>query len=257
MNSSLEAVVPNEDGLAERQLYAEAKRIHSLVTPLDGHIDVPDDAEPEQVKQGSWGQFDLRAARQGVLQGAVFAVFAAQRENTPAQRALAREEEARKYARILELSRVMPGAAGLARSPQEARSLWEQGLFVTMLGMVNGFAMEKPLEDIEVWHARGLPVFGFVHWGNNALADSSRPSAALGDKVAPHGGLSPLGKSLLRKVNQLGMVVNVSQLSRSGVLQAVALSSAPVVAWHSGVRAIVEHPRNLSDEEMEAIARKG
>jgi microsomal dipeptidase-like Zn-dependent dipeptidase len=66
-----------------------------------------------------------------------------------------------------------------------------------------------------------------------------------------------LGKNLLRKLNEIGIVADVSQLSRAGVLQAVELSNAPVIASHSGIRAIVDHPRNLSNEELDAIARKG
>ncbi len=242
---------------AEQALFTRAQQIHARIHPVDGHVDVLDNLSPTDLAQGRWSQFDLAAARHGGLQGAAFAVFAAQRAATPDNQALATQEAERKYAAIAGLSQSMPGAVGLARTPAEAREFWRQGLFAAIVGMVNGYPLHHPLDEIEEWRARGLSVFGFVHWGNNDFADSSRPSAALGDQGPRHHGLSPLGQSLLRKLNALGIVADVSQMSRAAVLQTVALSRAPVLASHSGIRARINHPRNLSNEELDAIARKG
>lgn len=242
---------------SEQALFAKARSVHSRIHAIDGHVDVLEGLPSADLAQGRWSQFDLAAARKGGLQGATFAIFATQRQNTPNQQALAAAEAERKYEVIAGLAQAMPGAVGLARSPQEARSLWRQGLFASIIGMVNGFPLRQPLEEIEEWQARGLSVFGFVHWGNNDLADSSRPSAVLGDAGPRFHGLSATGKSLLQKLNALGIVVDVSQLSKAAVLQAVQLSAAPVIASHSGIRKLVDHPRNLSDEELDAIARKG
>ncbi|MET0271686.1 MAG: membrane dipeptidase, partial [Phenylobacterium sp.] len=96
--------------------------------------------------------------------------------------------------------------------------------------------------------------FGFVHAGNNEFADSSRPSGGQG---AEHGGLSDLGRQAVGRLNRLGVLADVSQLTKAGTLQTVQLSRAPVVATHSGVAGVVDAPRNLTDEELDAIAGKG
>lgn len=254
---SLEAESASAARQAEQSLFTRAQAIHARIYPIDGHVDVLDNMSPADLAAGHWSQFDLASARRGGLQGAAFAVFAAQRPAGAQNQSLATQEAERKYAAIAGLAQFMPGAVGLARTPTEARELWRQGLFAAIVGMVNGYPLQDPLEEIEIWRARGLSVFGFVHWGNNDLADSSRPSALLGDKGPRFHGLSPLGKSLLRKLNTLGIVADVSQMSREAVLQTVALSEAPVIASHSGIRARVNHPRNLSNEELDAIARKG
>jgi len=97
-------------------------------------------------------------------------------------------------------------------------------------------------------------VFAFNHAGNNAFADSSRPSIP-GDE--PHGGLSALGRDAVRRLNAGGVVIDVSQLTPKGVMQTLELSRAPVIASHSAVRALVDETRSLSDTELDAIAAKG
>jgi membrane dipeptidase len=98
-------------------------------------------------------------------------------------------------------------------------------------------------------------VIGFVHAGNNELADSSRPFAR--DKPNANGGLSPLGKQWVADANRYGVVLDVSQLTTPGLLQTIALSKAPVLATHSGIRAIIDNSRNLTDDELKAVANNG
>ena len=100
-----------------------------------------------------------------------------------------------------------------------------------------------------------MRVFAFDHAGHNDFADSSRPQP--GEPVAEHGGLSPLGKQAVSKLNDLGVLIDVSQLSTDALLQTVALSRVPVAATHSAVRALVENGRNLRDAELDAIRKNG
>jgi membrane dipeptidase len=241
----------------ERELLDHARAIHARIHPFDGHLDVPEDVGLSDESHNEWGQFHLIRARRAGLAGASFAVFTAERQHTTANRRLAAAEALRKYNAIIDLTRRYPTDATLALTPGDVERAWSSNLFSVVLSMVNGSSMVDPLGDIDTWHARGLRIFGFVHWGNNDLADSSRPSAALGDRGPRFHGLSDLGRRVLARCNELGIIPDVSQLSTAGVLEVVSRSSTPVIASHSGLRALVDHPRNLTDAELTAIAAKG
>ena len=135
---------------------------------------------------------------------------------------------------------------------------------------VSGFAQapprgpDDPLDDLGsdislLTHYRdeGVRVLGFVHAQNTAFADSSRPNATFGDRPDEAGGLTPLGKQAVAELNRLGVIVDVSQLTPPGVRQVLQITQAPVIASHSGVRGRVNAPRNVSNEEMRAIAKQG
>ncbi|MGH6999316.1 MAG: dipeptidase, partial [Phenylobacterium sp.] len=101
--------------------------------------------------------------------------------------------------------------------------------------------------------ADGVRVAALNHAGNNAFADSSRPQQGAGEE---HGGLSPLGKASVTRLNDLGVLIDVSQLTPKGVFQTLELSRTPVVATHSAARSLVDNTRNLSDAELDAIKAK-
>ncbi|MDA8664360.1 dipeptidase, partial [Porticoccaceae bacterium] len=105
----------------------------------------------------------------------------------------------------------------------------------------------------------GVRVFGLTHMGHNDFADSSRPLYNAATKKrepeAEHGGLSPLGRQAIAKINALGAIFDISQLSKQAALQAMALSSSPVIASHSNVRALTDVSRNLSDEELDHLSK--
>jgi membrane dipeptidase len=108
---------------------------------------------------------------------------------------------------------------------------------------------------IDLYFSSGVRTFGFTHAGNNDFADSSRPIGD--DKPGEHGGLSPIGREAVDRLNKLGVIIDVSQLTPQGVLQTIKLSKAPVVATHSAIKALVDSPRNLSDLELDAIKSTG
>jgi Membrane dipeptidase (Peptidase family M19) len=126
-----------------------------------------------------------------------------------------------------------------------------------VLSVLNATVLGRDAELLDTYHARGLRQVGFVHAGHNAFADSSRPMAKNGDSDRRWGGLSPRGRQLLGALNALGIIVDVSQLSAEAQRETIALSRAPVVASHSAVRARVDAPRNLTDDELRLIAGSG
>ena len=114
--------------------------------------------------------------------------------------------------------------------------------------------MAPDISAIDGLYRDGVRLFGFSHAGNNDFADSSRPS---GEPAEEHHGLSPIGKQAVAKLNRLGVIIDISQLTPAGVMQVLELSKAPVIASHSNVRALVENTRTLSDRELDAIKANG
>jgi len=130
-----------------------------------------------------------------------------------------------------------------------------------VLSFQNARALERDIDALDGLYDAGCRVFALIHMGHNDYCDSSRPIFDKnngGYEVAEvHGGLSDLGRSAIRRINQLGGVLDVSQMSKAATLQAVELSIAPVVASHSNAQAMSDVARNLSDESIDAIAAKG
>lgn len=149
----------------------------------------------------------------------------------------------------------------LARSADGLIRAHERGKGALILGFQNARILGTELVAIDEFYAAGVRVFALTHMGHNDFADSSRPiyMSELGthEPEEEHGGLSELGKSAVRRVNELGGIMDVSQLSKNATLQVVALSTAPVIASHSNVRSLSDVSRNLSDEEIDAIGGNG
>jgi len=121
----------------------------------------------------------------------------------------------------------------------------------------NGHAIGVDLANIARFRALGARYITLTHNGHNALADSAVPRRDLGDEATRHGGLSDLGRAAIIEMNRLGVVIDVSHSSRAAMLEAVAQSKFPVVASHSCVRALCNHPRNLDDTQLDILAATG
>jgi membrane dipeptidase len=139
----------------------------------------------------------------------------------------------------------------LALTPDEFRRAVASGRIAAVLGVEGGHALEGRLENLERFRKRGVRVFTVTWCNSNDLADSSS------DKNQPHGGLSELGREAVKLMNQLGVIIDVSHAAKTTVLQIAELSSVPVIASHSGIKALRDFNRNLSDDEIKAIAAGG
>lgn len=229
--------------------------VHAAALPFDAHSDIPEGFDP--AKGGGEGQFTLPLAAKGGLRGAALAVFAPQEGDGPEPAAKARAIAERKDQAIHALASLNPKQAAIALSPGDFARITASGRFALVESVVNGGAFVASPADVDLWVKRGVRIFGFVHAGHNALADSSRPAAARGEGVSRHGGLSAEGKAVLARLNDDGVLVDVSQLSDAALGDVLALSRAPVIASHSDLRALVGNTRNLSDAQVKAIAAKG
>ncbi|MDB5697888.1 MAG: peptidase renal dipeptidase [Alphaproteobacteria bacterium] len=225
---------------------------------LDAHFDLPASASTP-----GWtglsdpsSQFDLEKARAGGLTAGSIALFVRQGDGTPEALAQAQKDLVTRDAAIHAIAERNPGRAGLALSPADVRKIIASGRFAVIESMLNPWPVGSDLDAFDRWHARGVRIVGFVHAGHNQFADSSRPALERGEVADQNGGLTPLGRQAIARLNDLGILIDVSQLSEKGFAQALALSRAPVIASHSNIRAIVDHPRNLTDAQLDAIKAK-
>jgi len=247
---SLRAADPSDAKLFER-----ARQIHKRIVALDSHVDLPFDYAGAAADGKA--QIDLPKVERGQLKGAALAMFVPQGPRTPEGYAKARQDADKKYALIKAVAEENPARAALAYSPADVRRIASQGKFAVVISLLNAYPLGSDLSQIDEWYKRGVRVFGYVHAGHNDWADSSRPSATLGNKLEEHSGLSELGKQGIARLNDLGMLIDVSQLSTPAFKQVLSLTRAPVVATHSGVKGIVDNSRNLSDEELGLLKQNG
>jgi membrane dipeptidase len=233
-----------------------AAAIHARALVLDSHADVPLDlgVGPHDFGLDGDGQVDLPKLERGQVDAAVLAVFVPQGPRTPEGVAKARQDADTKLAAIRAIPQRYPDRAVLALTAADVEAAAKAGKRAILIGFLNAYPFGKDLAPIDDYYRAGVRTFGFVHAGDNDYADSSRPS---GEPKVEWGGLSPVGKAAVEKLNRLGVIIDVSQLTPDGVLQTLALSKAPVIASHSGAKGVVDAPRNLSDAELDAIKANG
>ncbi len=145
----------------------------------------------------------------------------------------------------------------LARSANELFQAHTDGKGALILGLQNARMLGTEVAALDDFYAAGVRVFALTHMGHNDFADSSRPiyNSAVGahEIEAEHGGLSELGRLAIQRINALGGIVDISQLSKAAALQVLALSTTPVIASHSNVWHLSNVSRNLTDEEIDLI----
>lgn len=245
-----------------------ARALQDRILSFDSHIDIPleyGSAGMEPDRDGS-SQFDLVKAGRGRLSGAALTIWAwpefwtgahSPHRPTPGFVTAARHEQETRYKIITGIAKDHPDRAGIAYTPDDFRRLAHEGKFAIVISMLNAYPLGEDVALLDDWAARGVRIFGFSYVGNNAWADSSRPMPFFGDSPDELGGLSELGRAAVHRLNDLGVVIDVSQMSGNALEQVVELTRAPIVASHSAVRGLVDMQRNLSDAELRRIRSTG
>ncbi|MBM1181748.1 pyoverdine-tailoring dipeptidase-like protein PvdM [Pseudomonas lundensis] len=250
------------------KIIKQADALQDRLLSFDSHITVPLEfgtAGNEADKDGP-GQFDLAKAAKGRLSGAALTVFGwpeiwngpnAPHRPTSGFVEAARNEQQARYRIITGMVRDFPNQVGIAYTPDDLRRLHGEGKFAIFISMLNAYPLGNDLNQLDMWAARGMRMFGFSYVGNNDWADSSRPLPFFNDTPDALDGLSETGKQAVRRLNDLGVIIDVSQMSTKALEQVSQLSRTPMVASHSAQRALVDIPRNLSDKEMQLIKDSG
>ena len=247
-------------GLSEVELEARAREIHARVITIDTHVDIPNNFASGDVDPGVRGRFqnDLPKMREGGLDAAFFIVYQGQGERTAEGYAAANQIAMGKFDGIRRMTEMLyPEEIGLAYTADDVERLHAEGKLVALIGVENAFGLGTDLGTWQRYYDLGARYVSLTHNGHNDFGDAAVEVARLGDDGPEWGGLSPLGREAIEVLNRLGIMVDISHAGRETMLETVAASRAPVMASHSSIRAMADHPRNLDDAQLRALAARG
>jgi membrane dipeptidase len=225
--------------------------VHAISVPLDSHVDIPFDFATDAVDPLTGDlQVNLQKMNSGGLDAGFFIVYVGQTERTPANYAQAAEDAMTKFNAIHRMTETYSDLIGLAETVDEFEQLTEEGKLIAAIGIENGFVIGTDLDLLDRYYELGARYMTLVHNGHNDIADSAQPKEEFGEGLAEHNGISDFGAEVIRRMNELGIMVDISHASKAAALEAMELSVAPVIASHSSVRALTDHVRNLDDETL-------
>jgi membrane dipeptidase len=235
----------------------DPRGLHARLFTIDTHIDIPWPDRGDAFGP-SERRVDLAKMRAGGLKAGCFAAYVPQGPRTE-------EGERGAFARAQAMLAAIAAMAGshdgirarTARSVAEIEATMEEGALAVVPAVENGYAIGTDLDRLDVLAGLGARYLTLTHNGHNALGDAAIPRPDLGDGASLHGGLSEFGRAAIGRLNALGMLVDVSHTSKATMMEAISLSRSPVVATHASIHALCPHPRNLDDEQLDALAETG
>lgn len=225
---------------------------------LDTHVDIPFDfmrAARFDVGAETALRVDLGKMEHGGLDAAFFVVFVEQGNLEAEGYARAIADAERKYSAIERMLQRYPERIALATTPDQVLANRARGKLSAMIGIENAYLLGHDLAHLDAAYRRGARYLGLVHVGNNDLCTSSLPDEKHGETNTT--GITEFGREAVRRANRLGMMIDVSHASDACVRDVLAVSTAPIIASHSSARALTDHPRNLPDDLLRAMAAKG
>lgn len=235
----------------EAKSYHDACELHHEIVTLDSHCDTPM-FFPQGVDFGSRDErllVDLHKMTEGHQDATIMVAY------LPQSLADSQPKGCRKFAddifdKIEEIVSQHQEHIAIAKDYVELVFHKETGRKSIMLGIENGIALEGDLKNLKHFADRGIVYMTLCHNGDNDICDSAKGSNT-------HNGVSDFGKKVIRKMNKLGIMVDLSHASEKSFYDALEISKLPIVCSHSSCRALCDHPRNLTDDQMRALAKKG
>jgi membrane dipeptidase len=243
---------------ADPALVAKARAIHDRVIALDTHVDInPNNFTADtNYTQRLRGQVDLVKMEEGGLDAVFLIVFVGQANDfTPAGYERAMAAAMAKFEAIHRLAeQIAPNRIAIAYTAADVRRIAASGRKVALIGIENGYPLGEDIANVKKFYDLGGRYLSLAHNGHSQLSDSNTGER---DGVWKWNGLSPLGRQVIAELNRLGIMIDVSHPSKESMMQTVALSKAPIIASHSGVRALCNHSRNMDDEQLLALKKNG
>ena len=242
---------------------ADARAIHERVLTIDTHDDIPftfaTEGEGNDPGLRDGRQVTLPKMREGGLDAGFFIVYVGQMDRRePENYQRARDMAIQKFEAIHRMTDTLyADQIGLAYTADDLERIHAEGRLVAAIGIENGFVIGKDLSLVEDFFNRGARYMTLAHNGHNDISDSAQPRFDFGDVGEEHGGVSDFGAEVIAEMNRLGMMVDVSHISKNAMMEAVQLSRAPVIASHSSTLAVADHPRNMDDEQLRAMRDNG
>jgi membrane dipeptidase len=238
-------------------LVARARGIHERVITLDTHDDIsPANFTAEcNYTMRLTTQVNLPKMKEGGLDVSFMIVYVGQGELTPQGYDNAYKQAVAKFDAVHRLTaQIAEKEIGLALTPADVLRIAKSGRKVAVIGIENAYPLGTDIKRVKEFYDRGGRYMSLAHNGHSQLSDSNTGER---DNVWLYGGLSPFGKQVIAEMNRLGIMVDVSHPSKGSILQAIALSKAPVIASHSAVRSLANVSRNMDDEMLMALKQNG
>ena len=243
--------------ISEARTFSQAKHIHDTSIILDSHCDTPmffTDNSKENIQMfGSRSNkvlVDLPKMKEGRLDASIMVAYLPQGERTEEAFKAATEKANRLLTQMDEIVQANNDRVGFAETSDDILRLKAQGKKAILRGIENGYAIGKNIGLLEEFKHRGIVYMTLCHNGDNDICDSARGNAE-------HNGLSDFGREVVLQMNRLGILVDLSHASEKSFYDALELSKVPIVCSHSSARALCDHPRNLTDDQMRALAKAG
>ncbi|SFC03356.1 membrane dipeptidase [Zunongwangia mangrovi] len=239
------------------KLMAKAKKIHEKVITIDTHndINVNNFTHDHNYTEDLDTQVNLPKMDEGDLDVSWLIVYTGQGDLDTEGYKKAYDNAISKFEAIHRLTEeIAPDEIGLATTSKEVRKLVKQGKKVAMIGVENGYPIGTDIKNVEKFYDIGARYMSLAHNGHSQLSDSNTGEA---DDEWLNNGLSDLGKEVIKEMNRLGIMIDVSHPSKEAIKQMFELSKAPLIASHSSARALCDHSRNLDDELLALFDKHG
>lgn len=237
----------------EAEIYQKAKAIHSRILSIDTHCDTPLEFKRSGFDIGKRedNQVNIPKMEEGMLDAIFFAAYTGQG---------ARDKESTRKA-VDKIEGLIKGIhtqvdknkdiCGIAYTADDLVRLKKEGKKAIFIGIENGYGIGKDIRNIARFRQMGVNYITLCHTKDNDICDTSS------DTKHEWNGLSPYGREVVKEMNRLGVLVDISHVGEKTFWDVIQLSDQPVIASHSSVQALCYHDRNLTDKQMQAIANKG
>ena len=238
--------------VSESAEFKQAKKLHTKIITLDSHCDTPM-FFPQGINFASRDPkilVDLHKMTEGHLDASIMVAYLEQQERDEASLQNATAKANQILTQIEEMVAKNCTAVDIAYTPDDLWRLKRAGKRAIMLGIENGYAIGNDIHNVEAFRQRGVVYMTLCHNGDNDICDSARGNHE-------HGGVSEFGKQVIAEMNRVGMMVDLSHAAEASFYDALQLSQTPIVCSHSSARALCDHPRNLTDDQMRALAKAG
>jgi membrane dipeptidase len=248
-------------GIAACATPPDPTEVHQAAITIDAHADIVlPETSPLYLGGDGRSKVSIEKLQAGQIDAVIMSVAAGPKPRTAEGDAAAAQEADAKLAAVQSLI-ADESSYALATTSGQIRTHQSEGQISILLGFQNAQGLNGDLSKLDDYYSAGVRVFGLTHMGHNDFADSSRPmfdgETGTYEPTEEHGGLSDVGRLAVQRIDGLGGILDVSQMSKAATLESIALTETPVIASHSNVKALSDVTRNLSDEEIDQIGATG
>ena len=243
----------------EQDLNKKAEKIHKEIVSIDTHADTPLNFLDPNFDIGKWNDFDKTRSRvdfprmkAGKLDAVFMAVFIGQGERSEEGNLKAKNRALKIFNALHEKISLYPEQAEIALNADDVYRIKKTGKSTVYIGVENGYPIGNNIRNIKEFYDLGARYITLCHTKNNDICDSST------DKKGPEfNGLSEFGEEVVKEMNRLGMIIDVSHISDSAYYDVLKRTNVPIIASHSSIRAICDNLRNFDDNMLYALKDNG